>query len=36
LPSIWINRLDERPGPQPTIELTDLSGLPDALDSLVA
>ena len=35
LPSIWINRLGERPGPEPTIELPDLSGLPDALDSLV-
>src|SRR5579862_2962062 len=35
LPSVWINRLGERPGPKPTIELTDLSGLPDALDSLV-
>ena len=35
LPSIWINRLGERPGPRPTVELTDLSGLPDALDSLV-
>jgi 2-haloacid dehalogenase len=36
LPSIWINRLGERPGPEPTIELTDLAGLPDALDSLVS
>jgi len=35
LPSVWINRLGERPGPPPTVELTDLSGLPDALDSLV-
>ena len=36
LPSIWINRLGEKPGPRPTIELTDLSGLPNALDSLVS
>ncbi|HEY3922919.1 MAG TPA: HAD family hydrolase [Gaiellaceae bacterium] len=35
LRTVWINRLGERAGPQPTIELTDLSGLPDALDSLV-
>ena len=36
LPSIWINRLGETPGPQPTVELHDLSGLPETLDSLVA
>jgi 2-haloacid dehalogenase len=36
LPSIWINRLGETPGPRPTIELHDLSGLPGTLDSLVA
>ena len=36
LPSVWINRLGERPGPQPTVELTDLEGLPEALDSLVS
>ena len=36
LPSIWINRLGERPGPEPTLVLTDLSALPDALDRLVA
>jgi 2-haloacid dehalogenase len=35
LPSVWINRLDEHPGPSPTIELTDLEGLPDALDSII-
>jgi 2-haloacid dehalogenase len=35
LPSVWINRLDEAPGPRPTVELTDLSDLPDALDALV-
>jgi len=36
LPMIWINRLGERPGPEPTVELPDLTGLPDALDALVS
>jgi 2-haloacid dehalogenase len=36
LPSIWINRLAEKPGPQPTAELPDLTGLPETLDRLVA
>jgi len=35
LPTVWINRLGERPGPQPTRELPDLNGLADALDQLV-
>jgi len=35
LRSVWINRLHERPGPQPTRELTDLRPLPDTLDELV-
>jgi len=35
LRSVWINRLGERPGPQPTRELTDLSRLPETLDELV-
>jgi 2-haloacid dehalogenase len=35
LPSIWINRLGERPGPRPTRELPDLTALPDTLDALV-
>lgn len=35
LTSIWINRLDEEADPEPTRELPDLSGLPDALDELV-
>ena len=35
LPIVWINRLGERPGPEPTVELPDLTGLPDALDALV-
>ncbi len=34
LPSIWINRLGEPPGPQPTRELPDLSLLADTLDEL--
>jgi 2-haloalkanoic acid dehalogenase type II len=34
LPSIWINRLGETPGPQPTRELSDLSWLADTLDEL--
>jgi 2-haloacid dehalogenase len=32
---VWINRLGERPNPQPTRELQDLSALPDTLDELV-
>jgi len=35
LASIWINRLGERPDPVPDRELSDLAGLPDALDELV-
>ncbi|MGB2952957.1 MAG: HAD-IA family hydrolase [Gaiellaceae bacterium] len=36
LRSIWINRLGERPGPEPTRELPDLTVLPETLDELVA
>jgi 2-haloacid dehalogenase len=36
LPSVWINRLGERHDTKPTRELTDLAGLPDVLDELVA
>jgi 2-haloacid dehalogenase len=36
LPSVWINRLGERPGPQPTRELADLRDLADTLDEIVA
>ncbi len=36
LPSVWINRLGEHPGPSPTVELTDLSGLPDAVEGLIS
>jgi 2-haloacid dehalogenase len=35
LRSIWINRLGEQPGPQPTRELPDLAALPDTLDEVV-
>jgi 2-haloacid dehalogenase len=35
LHSVWINRLDEKPGPKPDRELRDLSELPDTLDELV-
>jgi 2-haloacid dehalogenase len=34
LTSVWINRLGERPGPQPTRELSDLGPLPDTLAEL--
>lgn len=33
--SIWINRLGETAGPEPTVELPGLAGLADALDGLV-
>ena len=36
IPSIWINRLDERAHPVPTRELRNLSPLADTLDELVA
>jgi 2-haloacid dehalogenase len=35
LPTVWINRLGEAPGPHPDVELKTLTGLGDALDSLV-
>ena len=35
LKSVWINRLGEAADPEPDVELSDLSGLPDALDELV-
>ena len=34
LPSIWINRLGEPPGPRPTRELPDLDRLADTLAEL--
>jgi 2-haloacid dehalogenase len=36
LRSIWINRLGETAGPQPTRELTDLAGLPDTLEEVAS
>jgi 2-haloacid dehalogenase len=36
LRSVWINRLGEDPEPQPDVELHSLTGLGEALDSLVA
>jgi 2-haloacid dehalogenase len=36
LRTIWVNRLGEEPNPRPDVELRSLSGLADALDSLVA
>lgn len=35
IPSIWINRLGEKPDPRPARTLPDVSGLADALDELV-
>jgi 2-haloalkanoic acid dehalogenase type II len=35
LPSVWINRLGERPGPQPTKEQPDLTSLAAALEEVV-
>ncbi|HEX3687446.1 MAG TPA: HAD family hydrolase [Gaiellaceae bacterium] len=35
LPSIWINRLGETPGPPPTRELPDLSQLAETLEGVV-
>jgi 2-haloacid dehalogenase len=35
LTSVWLNRLGEEAGPEPTRELTDLASLPDVLDELV-
>ena len=34
LPSVWINRLGERPGPQPTKEQPDLTNLAVALEEI--
>jgi 2-haloalkanoic acid dehalogenase type II len=34
LPSVWINRLGERPGPQPTKEQPDLANLAAALEEV--
>ena len=34
LPSVWINRLGEQPGPQPTVEQPSLVGLADSLEEV--
>jgi 2-haloacid dehalogenase len=36
LRSVWINRLDETPGPQPTRELPDLALLPETLEEVAS
>jgi 2-haloacid dehalogenase len=36
LRSVWVNRLEETPDPQPTREIADLAGLADVLDELVS
>jgi 2-haloacid dehalogenase len=36
LKSVWVNRLDERPGPRPTEEIADLRSLPDVLELIVS
>ena len=35
LRSVWVNRLGEAAGPEPTREIADLAPLPDVLDELV-
>jgi 2-haloacid dehalogenase len=35
LRSVWVNRLGETAGPEPTREISDLTGLADVLDELV-
>jgi FMN phosphatase YigB (HAD superfamily) len=35
LATVWINRLREQPGPEPTRELATLDGLAETLDELV-
>ena len=35
LKSVWVNRLGETAGPEPTREIADLSTLPDVLDELI-
>jgi len=35
LRTVWINRLEEQPGPEPDRELTDLANLPETLEELV-
>jgi FMN phosphatase YigB (HAD superfamily) len=35
MPTVWVNRLAEVPGPVPDREISDLSGLPGALEQLM-
>jgi FMN phosphatase YigB (HAD superfamily) len=35
MPTVWVNRLGEVPGPVPDREISDLSGLPRALEELM-
>ena len=35
MPTVWVNRLGEVPGPVPDREVSDLSGLPGALEELM-
>src|SRR6476646_4408158 len=35
MPTVWVNRLREVPGPVPDREISDLSGLPGALEELM-
>jgi 2-haloacid dehalogenase len=35
LPSVWINRLGERPGPEPSRELPNLGRLANTIDELI-
>jgi 2-haloacid dehalogenase len=36
LASVWINRLGEQADPEPTVELPNVAGLPQALETLVS
>jgi FMN phosphatase YigB (HAD superfamily) len=35
MPTVWVNRLGEVPGPVPDREISDLSDLPGALEQLM-
>ena len=35
MPTVWVNRLGEVPGPVPDREISDLSGLPGAVEELM-
>jgi 2-haloacid dehalogenase len=34
IPTVWVNRLGEASGPEPTVELHDLTALADVLERL--